>query len=332
MIKSKQNLTFLCLPGFLVLSVTSLRAETDIEQATRFLQQAQESRAKNLRLAAIEAGEADISVNEALLNSAKATDKKINNDATISLAGEKLKQAMSTASPEAKILIAQSNVGAQTAAPSPDRVVPKEQVSIVDITKAKPQPLRPTTLEPEGKKKASNSATVITASGAAFFDSKESIGVFTEDVVVKDPRFHITCDVLEVFMKKNPQAEEASSSAGKPDAQPVPAADSAEFENGDIDRAIAKGRKVVIQKLNEEGKLQIGICRHATYDGSTGDIILRDFPQVQSDTRSATATDRSTVITLKRNGQFEVKGPHTTVLGKPTESKDSGPAAPPAAN
>lgn len=311
MIKSKLTSSFLSLPGLVTIAAGSLFAESDIEQTARLIQHAQESRAASVSLATVEAGEVNPATQAALLVQNKATDTQLPGDSqVIRAAGERLKQVVSTASPEAKILIAQSNSAAPTSAPQPERVVPREQVGIVDVSKAKPQPLRPTTLEPESQRK-NPGATVITASGAAFFDSKEAIGVFTDDVVVKDPRFHLTCDVLEVFMKKQSQGGNGAAKAANTEAS-----GSSEFENSDIDHAIAKGRKVVIQKLNEEGKLQIGICRHATYDGKTGDIILRDFPQVQSDTRSATATDRSTVITLKNNGQFEVKGPHTTVLGK----------------
>lgn len=317
MIKNKQ--TYRYIPVFLALSSSLMLAENDIQQTSRFLQQAQQSRAENLRTARAEAGNVNAALAEKLLEQAKATDGELPNNPTANAAGEKLKQVMSTASPEAKILIAQSNNAAASTAPPASRVVPKEEVSITDVANAKPKPLRPTSLEPEDKKAAKN-VTVITASGAAFFDSKESIGVFTEDVVVKDPRFNITCDVLEVFMKKQkPEGAAAPANA---------AADAGTMQDADIDRAIAKGRKVVIQKLNEEGKLQIGICRHATYEASTGDIILRDFPQVQSESRSATATDRSTVITLKNNGQFEVKGPHTTVLGKSQDNKSTAPGAP----
>ena len=329
------NLKFLWLGYALAWPVSQSLAETPAEEAARMIRQAQQSSREEGQ-----SSRGDVSQTQRatqLLAQARATQGNTPGDsaeqARLDAAAGRLNNALGNASPEAKVLIAQSSSAPAMRAPSADKVVPAEAVSIADVASAKPEPMRATPLEPE-KRKDDGKTTTITASGAAFFDSKESIGVFTDDVVVNDPQFHITCDVLEVFMKKG-------SVDGKPAAQPAPAVDpnaprplpgegpgSGGFKDSGVDKAIAKGRKVVIQKVSDTGEAQIGVCRHATYDGKTGDIILKDWPQVQDGSRTVTATERSTVMTLKQNGQFEAVGRYRTVLGKEEESKGGSVSVP----
>jgi LptA/(LptD N-terminal domain) LPS transport protein len=151
---------------------------------------------------------------------------------------------------------------------------------------------------------------VITAQGAAYFDSKASMAVFTEDVIVVHPQFTMNSDELEVYMKKQEPAPATAAGENKP-AEPPPAKPAGDPSNtGDIDKAIGKGRKVVIQKADENGEPQIGICRHCTYDGPTGDVTLRDYPQVQRGTNVIIATAPQTYMILKANGELRTFGPN----------------------
>ena len=199
-----------------------------------------------------------------------------------------------------------------------DKLVPAEEVTILDVVGAKPEPMKATPLAGE---KVLADATRITGH-SSFFDMNTSHGIFTEDVVVKNPKLHINCDTLEFFLYKDGSAK--AEAAPSTSAAPLPGETPKEKALGDsgIEKAIAQGRKVVIQNLNAAGDMQFGICRHATYDGETGDIVLRDGPQIQLPGRVVTATDPATYMVLKQNGEFKVEGLHTSVFSKVERPKE----------
>jgi lipopolysaccharide export system protein LptA len=177
--------------------------------------------------------------------------------------------------------------------------------------------------------------TTITCTGATFFDANKMIAIFSDNVEVRHPQFFISCDELEVHMVKEDGAKPGAAAKAKP-PNPAPAAPPVEVatpENATgVKFAIARGRMVVIEKLTETGELQVGKCRHATFEGSTEDMLLRDFPQVQRGNTLQVATDPSTTMTIKKNGQFSASGPSRTDIVKdvPTKKKTTlgTPAAP----
>jgi len=241
--------------------------------------------------------------------------------AVLDAASSRLDSAVSNVSDQGKALLAQNAQTPAMKAPGPDKIVPASEVTITDVAGAKPAPMKAT---PLAKPVSEAEKTVITSTGAAYFDSKQAMGVFTDDVVVQHPQFHITCDVLEVYMRKEGEAAPAPAPRRDPQTPPPLPGESPRNDGlGDsgVERAIAKGRKVVIQKLSETGDIQIGICRHATYDGASGDIIMRDYPQVQRGRNVVIATDSSTVMTIKPNGELKTAGP-TRVDLLPSDGKD----------
>lgn len=214
----------------------------------------------------------------------------------------------------------------------------KEKNGNIPLDQAKPQPLSDKGDEaPKEKKTKAGDEAVITSKGSAFFDTKQSVGVFTDDVVVVHPQFHLTCEELQVFMLKDsekPVKGDANNSADGaimrrktplPGEEPEPEPDSS------IREAIAKGPKVVIQKLTETGDVQVGICRHATYVGATGDIIMRDYPQLQRGNNLMIATDPSTYFVIKQNGKVTSEGPSTSKIVQGDDSKKPATIAPHAA-
>jgi hypothetical protein len=83
--------------------------------------------------------------------------------------------------------------------------------------------------------------------------------------------------------------------------------------------------------------VQVGHAKHATYDGATGDILLRDFPQVQRGQHLQIATSPATTMTLKQNGALNTRGPSRTEIIQDTKPKggsklNSPPPPAPAAN
>jgi lipopolysaccharide export system protein LptA len=246
--------------------------------------------------------------------------------AMTSAADNKLNAALKDVSPEGKILIAQSAAAPAMRAPDSEEL-PAKSAAPAEAVKPKPNPAEKPVDAPEG------APIHITCQGATYIDSKQSLTVFTDDVIVDHPQFHMTCDVMEVYMLKDSDKKPAASATGAaaaktaPSSSPLnltvapptaggaapvagtPATTPAPQDNG-IKVVYAKGRKVVILKTAETGEMQTGICKHATYIGESGDIIMREMPQVQRGKNVIIATSPATVMTLKASGELKVQGPN----------------------
>ena len=245
----------------------------------------------------------------------------------------KLDPAMGRVAPEGKTLIAQSSNAPAMRAPDSgdDRAVPvkdkpvDEDMTLTPLVRSKrdSQSAAPAPSSPAKSDAASDAPIDIVSQGALYFDSAQSMAIFTEDVVVNHPQFHLTCDELQVYMLKEGEKDPkkaAPAPPSPPGEAPKPKQDSS------VKQAIATGRKVVIQKRSENGEMQIGISRHATYIGESGDIILREMPQVQRARNLIIATDRSTYMVFKQNGELKVHGPARTEIIQEAAKKGKEPA------
>jgi hypothetical protein len=268
---------------------------------------------------------------------------------------KRLSDAMSRVGPEGKAILAQSGAAPSLRAPDDSNAPTKPAgTKASPLTSSgpgpKPQPLKATPLAPTEKQP---SRTVIDA-GSSFFDSKAGFGVFVDDVVLNHPEFHLTADELEIYMNKDesdkdadkdgdgkaapgassapkgPTAGElaqdgaATSTPGK--GEPAP---SERKVGGNIKTAIAKGRKVLITKMSLEGIMQTGLGREAVYDGATGDMTLRGWPQIQKGPNLTVATEPSTYFIIKANGNFQALGgrAQTRIV---QEDEKKAPPPPPA--
>jgi lipopolysaccharide export system protein LptA len=263
----------------------------------------------------------------------------------------RLQEAMSRVSPEGKAILTQNGALPTLRAPD-DSASPGSKKPVA--TKAsplttggpgpKPQPLKTTPLDPAEKPPA---RTIIDA-GSSFFDTKAGFGVFVDDVVLNHPEFHLTSDELEIYMNKE---ESKDAGDGKGGAVATPAgptagelaqdgaahttpgkgepAPSERKVGGNIKTAIAKGRKVLITKLSAEGIPQNGMGREAVYDGATGDMILRGWPQIQKENNLTVATEPTTYFIIKANGNFQALGgrAQTRIV---QEDEKKAPVPPPA--
>jgi lipopolysaccharide transport protein LptA len=154
-----------------------------------------------------------------------------------------------------------------------------------------------------GKGEAKKEVEIL-AQGGSTFDSKANLVVFEQDVVVNHPQFDLVCDKLIVFLKK--QAEEEDSA---------------------LDKAIATGKRVTVRKTGADGEVQIGQARKVTFEGKSGDVILEDWPQVQTDTRLIQAKSQDTIIILNQDGKMKINGPSITKLLLPEKKSVSDAAA-----
>jgi lipopolysaccharide export system protein LptA len=253
--------------------------------------------------------------------------------AMVESADRKLDPSLGQVAPQGKALITQSSAAPAMRAPDfGDAPATAVRAKAVDDEGAGPIPLvrskrdseTAVTVKP-GKTETPGGETHIdiVCQGSMFFDSKQSMAVFTDDVVVNHPEFHLTSDELQVYMLKE-DGKPKDVAVVKPRASgevPKPKQDSS------IKQAIATGRKVVIQKMSENGDMQIGICRHATYIGESGDIILREMPQVQRAKNLIIAKDKSTYMILKQSGELKVFGPNEVKIIQEADKKEKVPAA-----
>ncbi len=324
------------LAGLIVFGAGRVRAQTaegggtpaakTMQETGRVLRQAQSSAAAEAARQSAERA-ADNGLLGQMAREAKVKLAQGRGDETrqlVDAVDQRLAPALREAAPEGRAIIAQS--AAAPALRAPDREVPAAGGS---GKKAAGGPTKKAAAPPP-------SEINIRSEDAVYLDANQALAIFTEDVVLDHPQFHMTSDKLEVyFIKETPKKEEPEKKDGgnppagpgvPPVAQPAegPAAPS---EDAKLKQAIATGRKVVIQKLDENGDPQIGICRHLTYEGATGDIILREMPQVQRGSNVIIARDSSTYMVLKQNGELKVHGPANTRM----EQKSIGggkPAAP----
>ena len=191
---------------------------------------------------------------------------------------------------------------------------------------AAPKPIAPAPLD---KPKAKSLQITDIHADANDFDPKNSIFIFSGNVDVKNPSFHLTTDgTFEVKMKKEekkakapePAAKAAPTPGTKPDAKslveaPVNAAGATGAapakEENNIESAVARGKMVTIEKMGDDGKMKVGQSRYAHYDGASGDMTLRDWPQVSDGENMIVAIEASTVMVLTADGKLRTMGGRT---------------------
>jgi lipopolysaccharide export system protein LptA len=185
--------------------------------------------------------------------------------------------------------------------------------------------LAPPVAPGEKPSKRAKGPTEITAR-EAHFDNRTNEAVFTNEVLVKDPEFNISCDRLTAILKKgDPKPAAKAAGPATPGTPEAPDADDKKQEkdaNGKLDRAIAEGNVVITQdKVDADGKTTHYLAkgRKAVYDATTGNVTLTGWPSVMQSLGSSTgkqiiSREESCVIVMNRVGKIDVKGYHTTTL------------------
>jgi lipopolysaccharide export system protein LptA len=257
----------------------------------------------------------------------------------------RLQDAMSRVSPEGKAILAQNgNAPALRAptdslnSPSPTKPQTKASPLSTDGPGPRPQPLKATPLASPVKQPV---PTVI-ESETSFFDSREGFGVFVGDVILNHPEFHLTSDELEVYMNKEEKPAEAAEQNAAPPIQRPTAGELAEKGaatdttkgpapserkvGGNLKKAIAKGKRVIVNKMAPDGEMQVGTGREAEYDGATGDMFLRGMPQIQKGRNLQVALDPGTYFIIKPDGKFSHAGGRAQTRIIQEDEKKAAPA------
>lgn len=147
----------------------------------------------------------------------------------------------------------------------------------------------PLGLGPLADSRPPGAKTEITAQKEATFDEKKNTAVFVGDVRVNDPGFLLASDRLTVILTA---------------------------DRSGIERAVAEGNVVIVQRTGAEGKDKgaVGRAEHAEYIPATGRATLSGSPQIQQGINRHIATSPGTRMILHRDGRASTIGPSRTVI------------------
>jgi lipopolysaccharide transport protein LptA len=124
------------------------------------------------------------------------------------------------------------------------------------------------------------------------FDAAKSIGIFTGNIVVTDPRFNIQGDKLTIFISKT--------------------------QNEGFEKAIVEGNVGVVRdRPSTTGgppDHMVGRSDKAVYTAKDGRFELTGNPRVQQGLNTHVATSPDTVMILNEAGQLETHGPSRTEI------------------
>jgi lipopolysaccharide transport protein LptA len=167
--------------------------------------------------------------------------------------------------------------------------VPPEnlQLSLAGSNVPPPRPL-----VPANEKKGDTNAMEITSEEVEM-DNAERTTTFIGNVDLKHPTFHLKSDRLLIYMNEENQSAEGKKSEGETDAP--------------FKEAVATGARVIVERVNADGKKDVGQARKVVYDALTGDLVLSGGPpQLQSGGSLVKTYSESATITLKKNGNHSV--------------------------
>jgi lipopolysaccharide export system protein LptA len=205
----------------------------------------------------------------------------------------------------------------QGTSPSPAGTTPPAADTPPPPTGPQPKPLQPLNLDEAPK--ATKGQIDITAQKSAFFDANSNYGIYTGDVKARSSQMYIECEELELFMAKQggsvlgaPKPKKTGPAAK--DADILAAPKKAANTDPPIDKAEARGPMVTIEKISEDGELQIGHCKHLIYDGKTKQTTLLEWPQVQAGNQLHKATEAGCIMIIDKTGKLTTTGGHETLI------------------
>ncbi len=208
----------------------------------------------------------------------------------------------------------QGMIGGQTATPPPAEAAPAP--SVQDQPPPAPSGPAPGALPPlTPSTTAKGAPTIIIEADRSDFDLNTAVFIYSGHVRARHPDFYIECEELEVHMVKEDQAPASKTKAQAPQNPLLAKGGKKEQKDPPIKKAIARGPMVIIEKRSLEGDIQQGRCKRLDYDGTTKDIVLSDYPQVQKGNVLHIATTADTVMIFDKEGRLRTNGrPRTVIL------------------
>ncbi|MEZ5386543.1 MAG: hypothetical protein R3F13_13605 [Prosthecobacter sp.] len=236
-------------------------------------------------------------------------------------AGELMREGSGTSA-------AATAAGAEPPATTPAVAKPAVQEAPPPPTGPQARPLQPLNLDEAPA--ATKGQIVITAQKSAFFDANLGYGIYVGDVRARHPQMYIECEELELHMVKNQAEANTKSAPPAKDSDILAPAKKAEGEGPPIEKADARGPMVTVEKISEEGELQVGHCKHLIYDGKTGNTTLLIWPQVQIGNKLHKSTEPDCVMVIDPKGKLSTSGGNETIIlqGEDATPKSRSGAAP----
>ena len=174
-----------------------------------------------------------------------------------------------------------------------------------------PRPLQPrfNTGKPGASEKSGKDFMEIN-SRESVFDSKKGVLTFLGNVRVDHPDYDLDCEKLEIRLS-GPVGAGGQGSSGQT-----------------IRRATATGGMVKIERIGEDGNIQVAFARKADYDAVKQEFVLSGGPpHIQDGDRSVKTNSQDSRIIMRGNGTYEIvgsdagsKGRNTIVIPVPKNS------------
>ena len=208
---------------------------------------------------------------------------------------------------------------------TPAKTASSQATRVVGATRQpggpQPKPLQPLNLDEAPQ--STKGQIEIKAQKSAFFDANEGYGIYTGNVRARHPQMYIECEELEVWMaKQDPNAKPKPAAPAAKDSDILAAPKKDDSQASGIDKADARGPMVTVEKVADDGALQIGHCKHLIHDGKTGITTLYDWPQVQAGNKLHKATEPGCIMIIDREGKLTTTGGHETII---LQGEDAAP-------
>lgn len=161
----------------------------------------------------------------------------------------------------------------------------------------------------------------LTSDDGMYFDAEKGIIVYSKNIVVVHPQYKLNCDdELKVLLLEK-VADPTDPAA------PVPAEEETDVKKAKkfsgIDKAIATG-SVRITGKDKAGKIIVATAETATYDGVTGDMILKGgSPSITHGDTKTRILSKDGYIKITSNMSIRIKGKHNTTANLKTLKPDS---------
>jgi hypothetical protein len=200
-----------------------------------------------------------------------------------------------------------------------------DKEELLDQSPAAPQPARtPMVFDlTKGPEEAE-----INCDGGMYFNGKEGLLVFLQNVTLDDPRLTMSgADDVKVFFAKKPEEEKPKDETTKPDAAAEPedklGLGGLAGNLGKPERVIATGSLYFKEKPKEGQDAPIeATCKMITYNMESGELILSGSPVVKQGGSRFTGKrpEQTVTITKDKDGFYQSKvSPGGTRIILPTE-------------